>query len=680
MDFKLVNNPDNFYGGKTSLSFDSWRELDVGEWVLDKIDGVKPELQVDPSDIKPKSEIKFQFEEDECVRQEIEKLLAKGVIRSVVPSQDQVISNVFVREKKDGSFRMILNLKNLNVCVEKVHFKLENLNDAISLMKPECYFASLDLKDAYYSVKIHPDYTKFFRFYFHGVLYEFLALPQGYRDSPRIFTKILKPILSHLRSLGFEIVMYIDDSLLLGDTEEECRLAVNKACKLLDSLGFTIHPIKSVFKPTQSIEFLGFVLDSVAMTVTLSDNKVKGIKEVCAKLLDRPKVTIQHLAEVIGKLVATQPGVWIAPLFYKRLEILKNKGLTDSKGDFSATVALNQEVKEDLVWWIDNLEGFTTPVRRAKPTITVTSDASLKGWGAECNGVTTGGMWTAQESSLHINLLELKAALFALKTFCGNLTNSSILIRSDNNTTVAHINHKGSVKTEAHKIIREIWLWCLENNNFVVATFLPGALNKEADYQSRVDRHQIEWKLNENVFKRIMDRFGCCDVDLFASRVNNQLPCYVSWEPDPYAWAIDSFTINWSICRGFMFPPFALILRVLQKIEHDEASGIVVVPLWTSQVWFPKLLRLLTDHPVLLSPRHKLLIHPLSGQEHPQKKMKLIACHVSGKYCLRAEFQKNLQKLSWLPGEGVHKRHINTISKGGYNFVSNGKGIFLNRL
>ena len=132
---------------------------------MDKIDGVKPHLDVDPSDIKPKTEINFSSDDDDCVRAEIDKLLMKNVIRSVSPVQDQVISNVFVREKKDGSFRMILNLKNLNVCVEKIHFKLENLNDAISLMKPNCYFASLDLKDAYYSVKIHPDFTKYFRFY-----------------------------------------------------------------------------------------------------------------------------------------------------------------------------------------------------------------------------------------------------------------------------------------------------------------------------------------------------------------------------------------------------------------------------------------------------------------------------------------------------------------------------------
>ena len=141
------------------MFYETWCQLNVGDWVLDKIDGVKPQLDVEPSEIRPKSEIKFNAEDDSCVEQEINKLLAKKVIRSVSPTRDQVISNVFVREKKDGTFRMILNLKNLNLCTEKVHFKMENLKDAIALMKPGCYFASLDLKDAYYSVKIHPDFT-----------------------------------------------------------------------------------------------------------------------------------------------------------------------------------------------------------------------------------------------------------------------------------------------------------------------------------------------------------------------------------------------------------------------------------------------------------------------------------------------------------------------------------------
>ena len=315
-------------------------------------------------------------------------------------------------------------------------------------------------------------------------------------------------------------------------------------------------------------------------------------------------------------------------------------------------------------------------MHRDKPNITVTSDASKKGWGAEHNGETTGGLWNQEESLLHINILELKAALFAIKTFCKNVTHSSIIIRSDNSTTVAHINHKGSVKSDAHSILREIWLWCLENNNFLTATFLPGAQNDQADFQSRVDRHQIEWKLNGKVFVRIMRHFGYYDIDLFASRVNNQLPRYVSWNPDPYAFHIDSFSLDWSQFRGYIFPPFGLILRVLQKIELDNATCVLVLPLWTSQTWFPKLLKLLIDHPLLLPSSPYPVKHPLTGQAHPTR-TKMMACCVSGKSCLNKEFQQTLQILSWNHGGGGRESPINTISKGGFNFVTKGKGVKL---
>ena len=68
------------------MFYETWCQLNVGDWVLDKIDGVKPQLDVEPSEIRPKSEIKFNAEDDSCVEQEINKLLAKKVIRSVSPT------------------------------------------------------------------------------------------------------------------------------------------------------------------------------------------------------------------------------------------------------------------------------------------------------------------------------------------------------------------------------------------------------------------------------------------------------------------------------------------------------------------------------------------------------------------------------------------------------------------
>ena len=80
----------------------------------------------------------------------------------------------------------------------------------------------------------------------------------------------------------------------------------------------------------------------------------------------------------------------------------------------------------------------------------------------ECLGTATGGMWTADETSDHINCLELKAALFALQSLCKEKFNSHIQLQSDNSTTVACINNKRSTKAACNDIARDIWLWCLE--------------------------------------------------------------------------------------------------------------------------------------------------------------------------------------------------------------------------
>ena len=73
-------------------------------------------------------------------------------------------------------------------------------------------------------------------------------------------------------------------------------------------------------------------------------------------------------------------------------------------------------VREDLLWGTNNVDKFLSPIQRSKPNVIVKSDASKKGWGSECLGTTSGGMWTADEASDHINCLELKAALFALQS------------------------------------------------------------------------------------------------------------------------------------------------------------------------------------------------------------------------------------------------------------------------
>ena len=87
---------------------------------------------------------------------------------------------------------------------------------------------------------------------------------------------------------------------------------------------------------------------------------------------------------------------------------------------------------------------------------------------------------------------------------------------------------------------------------------------------------------------------------MFSSRLNFQVKCYVSWEPDPNAYAVDTFTLDWGEYFSYMSPPFSVIPQVLQKIEEDQAKVLLIVPQWETQAWYPKLARLLVAKPVLL--------------------------------------------------------------------------------
>ena len=212
---------------------------------------------------------------------EISKLLSKGVLELTHRSPGDFISNIFVRPKKDGSYRMILNLKPLNEFVDYHHFKMDTFQTALKLIQPGCFMASVDLKDAYYSIPLHPEHRKYLMFEWEGQYYQFTCLPNGLSSSPRVFTKILKPVYSHLRSIGHICMGHIDDSLLVAHSLGSCLKNIYETVNLFTLLGFTIHPVKSVLEPTQTIQFLGFVIDSVAMTVKLPPSKAAKVKSAC---------------------------------------------------------------------------------------------------------------------------------------------------------------------------------------------------------------------------------------------------------------------------------------------------------------------------------------------------------------------------------------------------------------
>lgn len=132
----------------------------------------------------------------------------------------------------------------------------------------------------------------------------------------------------------------------------------------------------------------------------------------------------------------------------------------------------------------------------------------------------------------------------------------------------------------------------------------------------------MEWALEENIFQKILHKFGKLEVDLFASRLNHKLPKYVALRPDPKAIAVDAFSMSWSNSYFYVFAPFSLTRMILRKIVEDEAEAVLAAPIWPTQSWWPSLLQLLVGHPVQLpNTGHSVSTQP-TREEAPTGKTK----------------------------------------------------------
>ena len=189
---------------------------------------------------------------------------------------------------------MILNLKNLNKFISHIHFKMDTLQSCINLMTKNCFMASLDLTDAYYSVSISPDSQRYLKFKVGTQLHKFITLPNGLNSAPCIFTKLMKPVYSTLRTRGLVSSGYLDDSFLLGDSFTQCQTNVSDTYTLFGDLGFNVSKEKSVTQLTQVLEHLGFVLNSINMTVSLTREKFDSIICLAQDILHRPSCSIRE--------------------------------------------------------------------------------------------------------------------------------------------------------------------------------------------------------------------------------------------------------------------------------------------------------------------------------------------------------------------------------------------------
>ncbi len=537
----------------------------------------------------------------QALRQEIGCLLEKGAVERVPPHELEsgFYSRYFVVPKRDGGLRPILDLRPINRALCERPFRMLTLKQILAQIRPGDWFASVDLKDAYFHIQIAPHHRRFLRFAFENTAYQYSVLPFGLALAPRTFSKCVDAALSPLRASGMRILNYLDDWLILAQSRDTLLSHIDSLLIHLESLGLCVNRRKSILAPSQSILYLGVCMDSLEMRARLSRERVAAILSYLRHFREGSSVHLKEFQRLLGLMASASAVCHLGLLHMRPLQLwLKTRVPWTAWTSGRLSIAVTRGCIEALAPWRNpNFFSRGVPLGLVTSRVVVTTDASTLGWGAVCEGMPASGQWSEPQIRWHINRLELEAVFLALKEFQAQLERQHVLIRTDNTSVVAYINRQGGVRSKALcKQAAMLLLWADSRLLSIRATHIPGLLNRGADMLSRRRIPQGDWRLHPESVRMIWNLYGEAEVDLFATSENAHCPSFFSLSHSPLEG--DALTARWPTARLYAFPPIKILPLVLCKIREERASVILIAPNWPNQPWFPDLTELLIAPPL----------------------------------------------------------------------------------
>ena len=177
----------------------------------------------------------------------------------------------------------------------------------------------------------------------------------------------------------------------------------------------------------------------------------------------------------------------------------------------------------------------------------------------------------------------------SLKYFARDFSNLTLKIHIDNNAVFSILKNMATFHNELlntkSKLICEWW----KSKNIRLFPVYVNTEHNLADEPSRKIYSHREWMLARTIFFKAL-RFNITSIiDLFASRLNNQLPAYVSYKPDTNAYTVVTFSLDWSKLQFYALPPFCYISQYVQKIKTDKAEGMLVILYLSIQPFYSKI-------------------------------------------------------------------------------------------
>ena len=215
---------------------------------------------------------------------------------------------------------------------------------------------------------------------------------------------------------------------------------------LINSLGLIINNEKSDLVPDQVFTFIGMEFQTHTNIVRVPQSRQTMILETVRMFSQKTSVSARDFLSLLGQLNAAADLVMLGRLHLRPLQVSLRNQWRPQNLPYSHQIRMTSEILYHLKWWLqEDRYHQGIPLKIDPPSHTIFTDASLSGWGAhvEPEGLLFHGLWTEDQSRLHINVLEMKAIFLSLSQAVHKVKNTTVLVSTDNTTVVAYIRHQG---------------------------------------------------------------------------------------------------------------------------------------------------------------------------------------------------------------------------------------------
>ncbi|XP_069109268.1 uncharacterized protein, partial [Argopecten irradians] len=402
----------------------------------------------------------------------------------------------------------------LNLWIKDNSFTLDTLKEVPRVIPKGSYMSNIDDKSGYDHISLSVNSRKYFGVQFGEWYLVYTSLPFGFKASAYIYQMTGMSVTSYCRQLGVPCLQYIDDRLIGeataqgGMSKDQCgnpqraTAALYIVCEVLVRVGYFIGLRKSVFQPSQILQFLGMLVDSANQCFRIPPIKIEKFKLLRNSVLKGQCVDLNTLQRFAGKCISFMLAVPGAKLFIREVNRAIGRASKNSR-----PVMLDDKLREEIQHW-EFMDTFTewVPWRAERHLqVSIATDASLFRWGAVVGEQRGIGDFFPTDDDRPIHLKEADAVLKTIATHEGSMKNHRVDAHVDNRAVVAAWEGQGCRSSELNDLIKGIFAITQRSNIDLRLQYIPSAENP-ADLESR-RKSLADCKLSESVWGRVQSVF-----------------------------------------------------------------------------------------------------------------------------------------------------------------------------